>query len=51
MELSGLVVGTYLTILLTLALYGFHRSTLVYLYYRIATSTRGRSGRSPICRR
>ena len=34
MELSGLVVGTYLVILLALAFYGFHRSSLVYLYYR-----------------
>jgi cellulose synthase/poly-beta-1,6-N-acetylglucosamine synthase-like glycosyltransferase len=34
MELSGLVVGTYLTILLALAFYGFHRSSLVFLYYR-----------------
>src|SRR5581483_3182271 len=25
---------TYLVILLTLAMYGFHRSTLVYLYFR-----------------
>ncbi len=34
MELSGLVVGTYLAILLALAFYGFHRSSLVFLYYR-----------------
>src|SRR6185369_10734305 len=34
MEISGLVVGTYLVILLALALYGFHRSSLVWLYYR-----------------
>jgi len=34
MEFSGLVVGTYLAILLLLAFYGFHRSSLVWLYYR-----------------
>jgi cellulose synthase/poly-beta-1,6-N-acetylglucosamine synthase-like glycosyltransferase len=34
MEISGLVVGTYLTILLALAFYGFHRTSLVWLYYR-----------------
>jgi cellulose synthase/poly-beta-1,6-N-acetylglucosamine synthase-like glycosyltransferase len=34
MELSSLVVGTYLVILLALAFYGFHRSSLVFLYYR-----------------
>jgi cellulose synthase/poly-beta-1,6-N-acetylglucosamine synthase-like glycosyltransferase len=34
MAISGLVVGTYLAILLALALYGFHRSSLVFLYYR-----------------
>ncbi|MEA2696405.1 MAG: hypothetical protein QOI66_676 [Myxococcales bacterium] len=34
MEISGLVVGTYLVTLILLALYGFHRSSLVYLYYR-----------------
>ncbi len=34
MTISGLVVGTYLSVLLVLALYGFHRSSLVWLYYR-----------------
>src|SRR6516165_11994032 len=34
MELSSLVVGTYLAVLLVLAFYGFHRSSLVWLYYR-----------------
>jgi len=34
MELSSLLVGTYLAVLLVLAFYGFHRSFLVYLYYR-----------------
>jgi cellulose synthase/poly-beta-1,6-N-acetylglucosamine synthase-like glycosyltransferase len=34
MAFSGLVVGTYLAILLLLAFYGFHRSSLVWLYYR-----------------
>ena len=34
MTISGLVVGTYLAVLLVLAMYGFHRSSLVWLYYR-----------------
>jgi cellulose synthase/poly-beta-1,6-N-acetylglucosamine synthase-like glycosyltransferase len=38
MEISPVLtsgfVGTYLVVLLVLAFYGFHRSTLVYLYYR-----------------
>jgi cellulose synthase/poly-beta-1,6-N-acetylglucosamine synthase-like glycosyltransferase len=34
MEISGFVVGTYLVVLLVLAFYGFHRSSLVWLYYR-----------------
>ena len=34
MGIAGLVVGTYLVILLALAFYGFHRSSLVFLYYR-----------------
>ncbi len=34
MTISGVVLGTYLTVLLILALYGFHRSSLVWLYYR-----------------
>src|ERR1017187_9482966 len=34
MTISGLVVGTYLTVLLVLAFYGFHRSSLVWHYYR-----------------
>jgi cellulose synthase/poly-beta-1,6-N-acetylglucosamine synthase-like glycosyltransferase len=34
MELSSLVVGTYLAVLVVLACYGCHRSVLVYLYYR-----------------
>ncbi len=34
MGITGLVVGTYLAILLALAFYGFHRSSLVFLYYR-----------------
>jgi cellulose synthase/poly-beta-1,6-N-acetylglucosamine synthase-like glycosyltransferase len=34
MTIAGLVVGTYLVILLALASYGFHRSSLVFLYYR-----------------
>ncbi|HEX2657545.1 MAG TPA: cellulose synthase family protein [Polyangia bacterium] len=34
MEMSSLVVGTYLAVLLVLAFYGCHRSVLVYLYYR-----------------
>ncbi len=34
MTLEKVLIASYLTVLLTLALYGFHRSTLVYLYYR-----------------
>src|ERR1700749_2554395 len=33
MSLSGFVVGTYLAVLVVLAVYGFHRSSLVWLYY------------------
>lgn len=32
--LEHVLITTYLTVLLTLALYGFHRSMLMYLYYR-----------------
>jgi cellulose synthase/poly-beta-1,6-N-acetylglucosamine synthase-like glycosyltransferase len=34
MQISSLVVGTYLVILLALAAYGFHRSSLVWMFYR-----------------
>src|SRR5262245_7861455 len=34
MDLSDAVVGLYLVILVFLAVYGFHRTQLVYLYYR-----------------
>src|SRR3954447_11077713 len=34
MDFSGMFVGTYLAILLLLAFYGFHRSSLVWMYYR-----------------
>jgi cellulose synthase/poly-beta-1,6-N-acetylglucosamine synthase-like glycosyltransferase len=34
MTLTSLVVGTYLAVLLVLAFYGFHRSSLVWHYYR-----------------
>jgi len=34
MSLSGLVIGTYLAVLLVLAAYGFHRTALVAMYYR-----------------
>jgi len=34
MELSSVLVGSYLAVLLVLAFYGFHRSVLVFLYYR-----------------
>jgi cellulose synthase/poly-beta-1,6-N-acetylglucosamine synthase-like glycosyltransferase len=34
MQLSSVVVGTYLVVLLVLAAYGFHRSSLVWMYYR-----------------
>src|SRR5947209_18340885 len=32
--LENALTATYLIVLLSLALYGFHRSTLVYFYYR-----------------
>jgi cellulose synthase/poly-beta-1,6-N-acetylglucosamine synthase-like glycosyltransferase len=31
---ENLLIGTYLVVLLTLAMYGFHRSLLLFLYYR-----------------
>jgi cellulose synthase/poly-beta-1,6-N-acetylglucosamine synthase-like glycosyltransferase len=34
MDLATVLVATYLAVLLVLASYGFHRSVLVYLYYR-----------------
>src|SRR6187455_172121 len=34
MSLSGLVIGTYLAVLLVLAAYGFHRTALISMYYR-----------------
>jgi cellulose synthase/poly-beta-1,6-N-acetylglucosamine synthase-like glycosyltransferase len=34
LTLENVLITAYLVVLLTLALYGFHRSTLVYLYYR-----------------
>src|SRR2546423_112566 len=34
MEFSSVIVATYLVVLVILAVYGFHRSTLVWLYYR-----------------
>jgi cellulose synthase/poly-beta-1,6-N-acetylglucosamine synthase-like glycosyltransferase len=34
MSLSGFLTASYLVILLALAVYGFHRSSLVMLYYR-----------------
>ena len=34
MQISSLVVGTYLVILLALAAYGFHRTSLVWMFYR-----------------
>src|SRR6266851_3302549 len=39
MELSSVLVGTYLAVLLVLAFYGCHRSVLVYLYYRHRANT------------
>ena len=51
MTISGLVVGTYLVVLLALALYGFHRSSLVWLYYRNRDKRPAPAGAaSPICR-
>jgi len=32
--MSDVIIGVYLVILLILAMYGFHRSSLVYLYYK-----------------
>jgi cellulose synthase/poly-beta-1,6-N-acetylglucosamine synthase-like glycosyltransferase len=34
LTLDNVLIGTYLVVLLTLAMYGFHRSMLMYLYYR-----------------
>jgi cellulose synthase/poly-beta-1,6-N-acetylglucosamine synthase-like glycosyltransferase len=34
MTIEQALIAAYLTVLLTLALYGFHRSTLVFLYFR-----------------
>ncbi len=34
MSVERILITAYLVVLVTLALYGFHRSTLVYLYYR-----------------
>ena len=34
MDVPGVLTALYLTILLALAVYGFHRSLLVFLYYR-----------------
>ena len=34
MMFEQFLIAAYLTVLFTLALYGFHRSSLVYLYYR-----------------
>src|SRR4051812_27252443 len=33
-SLENVLITTYLVVLLTLAMYGFHRSMLMYLYYR-----------------
>jgi cellulose synthase/poly-beta-1,6-N-acetylglucosamine synthase-like glycosyltransferase len=34
LTLENVLITTYLVVLLTLAMYGFHRSMLMYLYYR-----------------
>lgn len=34
LTLDNVLISTYLVVLLTLAMYGFHRSMLMYLYYR-----------------
>jgi cellulose synthase/poly-beta-1,6-N-acetylglucosamine synthase-like glycosyltransferase len=34
MSLASLLIGAYLLVLLLLAIYGFHRSQLVYLYFK-----------------
>ena len=34
LTMDHVLITTYLVVLLTLAMYGFHRSMLMYLYYR-----------------
>src|SRR6476659_7312744 len=34
MTISGLVIGTYLAVLIVLAVYGLHRTALISMYYR-----------------
>jgi cellulose synthase/poly-beta-1,6-N-acetylglucosamine synthase-like glycosyltransferase len=34
MTISGLVIGTYLAVLIVLAVYGMHRTALISMYYR-----------------
>src|SRR5262245_27379224 len=34
MSISGLVIGTYLAVLIVLAVYGLHRTALISMYYR-----------------
>jgi cellulose synthase/poly-beta-1,6-N-acetylglucosamine synthase-like glycosyltransferase len=43
--LSTLVIGAYLAVLLFLAIYGFHRSHLVYLYYKYRNNVPRPAGR------
>ena len=50
--LENVLITTYLAVLLTLAMYGFHRSMLMYLYYRQPAAPTRRRARasSPSCR-
>ena len=34
MSISGMVIGTYLAVLIVLAVYGLHRTALISMYYR-----------------
>src|SRR5215470_17847651 len=51
--LENVLITTYLVVLLTLAMYGFHRSMLMYLYYRTrgedpAPKARFADGKRPV---
>ncbi len=45
LTLENVLITTYLVVLLTLAMYGFHRSMLMYLYYRSRGSDPSPRGR------
>src|SRR4029078_13125924 len=44
-SLENVLITTYLVVLLTLAMYGFHRSMLMYLYYRTRGADPSPAGR------